>query len=141
MTWSSRCQFGSPLANLRISSRIALASVLNQDHGITVVGEGLGYSELRRALDEAESAPHVVVLDEDMVVSAVINGLRDRAPGLDIVVITHGATPGSRMRRLRLQATPGLSCLSRNTSGPDICAAVHSAAGAELAVHLQGGRV
>jgi hypothetical protein len=54
--------------------------VLNQDHNITVVGEDLGYSDLRRALDAAEGAPHVVLLDEDAATSAVINGLGDRVP-------------------------------------------------------------
>jgi DNA-binding NarL/FixJ family response regulator len=107
---------------------IALASVLHQDRDIAVVGEGLDYSRLRRALDEPEGAPQVVLLDEDSAISAVINGLRERAPGLGIVVITHGATAGSRMLRSRLEMRAGLSCLSTNTSGPDICAAVRMAA-------------
>jgi len=110
---------------------LSLSSILG-DSGVDVVASGLGYSGLIGALVKAPP-PQVVVIDEELAVSAVIAGLRSRRPGLGIVVITQSPRVGSHLLRARLKDRAGISCLSTDTSAGDLLAAVHLAAeGQEL---------
>ncbi|MFI4990568.1 MAG: response regulator transcription factor [Solirubrobacterales bacterium] len=106
---------------------LGLWSVLGHDPGVQVVATNLEYHELIAALAN-KSAPHIVVIDERVAVSAVISGLRARSPTVGIVVITHSSGLGSRLLRARLEGRNGISCLSTDSSATDLCAAVRLAA-------------
>jgi DNA-binding NarL/FixJ family response regulator len=106
---------------------LGLAAILEEDAALEIVCMGLDYRALRKVLQESSDAPDVVMLDEGEAISAVVHGLRAASPGVEILVIAHAWTPGTRLHRLRL-AKLRVASLSADATATEIRAAVRLAA-------------
>lgn len=99
-----------------------LAQILQEDQGLRIIGSDLDRAALEHAV--MSQAPQVVVLDEAVAQSTVLERLMAARRPIGIVVLAHLPTVAYGMRLF----ADGASCVAKEASAEDILAAVHIAA-------------
>lgn len=100
-----------------------LAQILGENHEFRVVGVDLDCSALEHTI--ARRVPQVAILDEPPAASAIVlDRLRSTYPATGILILAHRPSLAYGMRLL----ATGVSCISKDSSAPNILAAVRVAA-------------